>query len=161
MGIFKRLSIPEVSIYTDGSCDNHGYGGWGAIILSKNSIVELCGNSRETTNNKMELTAVVESIDRVQDNVDVVVYTDSQYVVSGIENIFHWRDNNWITKSSTPVKNLDLWKRFLEVIKDKHGVKAIWVKGHNGSVYNERCDTLAKCSRDKLIESDRIKGLRK
>lgn len=161
MGIFKRLSIPEVSIYTDGSCDNHGYGGWGAIILGKNSIVELCGNSRETTNNKMELTAVVESIDRVQDNVDVVVYTDSQYVVSGIENIFHWRDNNWITKSSTPVKNLDLWKRFIEVIKNKHSVKAIWVKGHNNLIYNEHCDTLAKRCRDKLIDMDRRKGIRR
>lgn len=153
MQTFNRLRIPdEVSIYTDGSCNDRGYGGWAAVILCNNSVTEISDGCRETTNNKMELTAVLEALRVTPSDTDIVIYTDSRYVITGIENIFYWRDHNWITRSSTPVKNLELWQQFIEVISNKKSIKTIWVKGHNGSIYNERCDELAKNARDRLIQ---------
>ena len=157
MKIFDRFRIPEVRIYTDGSCDNHGYGGWAAVILTKWETIEISGSASNTTNNKMELTAVLEALARIKNDVDIVVYSDSQYVVSGVDTVFTWRANNWYTKCCGPVKNLDLWKRFVELVSDKHTFKAIWVKGHSNSLYNEQCDKLAKAARDKLIAKEKHK----
>lgn len=150
MQILNRLRLSEVSIYTDGSCDNCGYGGWAAVILCSDNVTEISKGCAQTTNNKMELTAVVEALRVAPNDSDITIYTDSRYVITGVENIFYWRDHNWITKSSTPVKNLELWQQFIEIVAHKRSIKAIWVKGHNGSIYNERCDELAKSARDKL-----------
>lgn len=161
MSMFERLRIPQISIYTDGSCDNYGYGGWAAVIMAPNQVIEICGSAKETTNNKMELTAVLEALSSIPDDADIVVYSDSQYVVAGVDYVFHWRANNWVTKSCGPVKNVELWQKFIDLVSKKKTFKAIWVKGHNGSIHNERCDYLAKGARDKLINEDKRKGVRK
>jgi ribonuclease HI len=133
-----------VHIYTDGACKgNPGPGGWGAFLAWNGSERELFGGERSTTNNRMELTAVIEALTALSRPCRVMLHTDSQYVQKGItEWIRGWKARGWRTAAKEPVKNVDLWKKLDEVVRT-HDIEWIWVKGHAGNVGNERADALA------------------
>jgi ribonuclease HI len=130
-----------ISIYTDGSSrGNPGPGGFGTVIKKENRRKEISGGFRLTTNNRMELLAVITGLEALlKPNLDVTVYSDSKYVVDAIEKKWVF---GWVKKNFKDKKNPDLWKRFL-AIYPKHKVKMVWVKGHAGNIENERCDVLA------------------
>jgi len=134
----------EVELYTDGACKgNPGPGGWGALLRFKGVERELYGGERQTTNNRMELTAVIEGLETLKRPCGVRIVTDSQYVKQGITQwIARWRRNGWRTASKQPVKNRDLWERLDAALKH-HKVKWEWVRGHAGHPENERADQLA------------------
>ena len=140
----------KVNLYTDGACSgNPGVGGYGAILVyvDSNGIKhekEFYQGYKMTTNNQMELLAVIVGLEALKKPCNVTVYSDSKYVVDAFNNkwIDGWIAKGWRTAGKTPVKNVELWKRLLETMK-KHNVDFIWVKGHAGHEYNERCDTLA------------------
>jgi ribonuclease HI len=134
----------EVVIYTDGACKgNPGPGGWGAWLRSGEHEKELFGGERLTTNNRMELTAVIEALSALKAGSRVVLYTDSEYVRNGITSwIRNWRARGWLTADRKPVKNLELWQR-LDALAARHEVTWRWVKGHSGDPGNERADALA------------------
>ena len=133
-----------VLIYTDGACKgNPGVGGWGALLLFGGSEKELFGGEANTTNNRMELMAVIEALRALTRSCDAVVYTDSVYVQKGISEWIHgWKRNGWKTADKKPVKNADLWVRLDELARQHH-VDWRWVKGHSGHPENERADQLA------------------
>jgi ribonuclease HI len=133
-----------VSIYTDGACKgNPGPGGWGALLLWGDHEKELFGGVPATTNNRMELTAVIRALDSLKRGCVVEIYTDSQYVKNGIETwIRGWKKNGWKTSGRKPVKNIDLWRE-LETATARHEVRWHWVKGHNEHPENDRADELA------------------
>jgi len=141
--------MPEIFIYTDGACSgNPGPGGWGALLIAKsgNEILksrELYGGAADTTNNRMELTAAIESLNALERASEVTVVTDSVYVKDGISKWLHgWKRNGWKTASKKPVKNDDLW-RALDVAQARHQVNWEWIKGHDGHAENELADGLA------------------
>jgi ribonuclease HI len=133
-----------VEIYADGACKgNPGRGGWGVILLFNEKRKELCGGEAQTTNNRMELTAVIEGLRALKGPSQVRVYTDSQYVQKGISEWIHaWKRRGWRTADRKPVKNEDLWKALDEAAR-RHSVEWHWVKGHAGHPENERADALA------------------
>jgi ribonuclease HI len=133
-----------IHIYTDGACKgNPGPGGWGAVLECGGTEKELFGGERVTTNNRMELTAVIEALAALKRPSRVLLHTDSQYVQKGItEWINGWKARGWKTAAKEPVKNVDLWKKLDEVVTTHH-IDWIWVKGHAGHVGNERADALA------------------
>jgi ribonuclease HI len=133
-----------IRIYTDGACKgNPGPGGWGAILEFGGQERELFGGEAATTNNRMELTAVIEALAALTRPCRVIVHTDSQYVQKGItEWINGWKARGWRTAAKEPVKNVDLWKKLDEVVRT-HEIDWIWVKGHAGHEGNERADALA------------------
>ena len=133
-----------VQIYTDGACKgNPGRGGWGALLRYSGEERELFGGEASTTNNRMELTAVIEALSALKRPSHVVLHTDSQYVQKGITEWIHgWKARGWRTASKEPVKNVDLWKR-LDEVASVHRIDWIWVKGHSGHDGNERADALA------------------
>ena len=136
----------RVEIYTDGACSgNPGVGGWGAILRYKNIEKELSGGERETTNNRMELMAVIQALKTLKTICNISLYTDSKYVMCGItEWMNNWKKNGWRTANKRKeVKNIDLWRELDNLIQ-KHEIRWIWVKGHNGHAENERCDALAR-----------------
>ena len=139
-------------IYGDGSAlGNPGPGGWGAILKFNEHLRELSGGDKHTTNNKMELTAIIMALKEVNTPSTIEVYSDSQYVCKGInEWLSGWVKKNW-RGSTGPVKNVELWQEYLEVSKG-HTIKCIWVKGHAGHPENERCDSLA------VIEANKQKN---
>ena len=140
----------KVSLYTDGACSgNPGVGGYGAILvhIDANGVKhekEFSQGYKMTTNNQMELLAVIVGLEALKKPCNVTIYSDSKYVVDAFNNkwIDGWIAKGWKTAGKTPVKNVDLWKRLLEA-KKQHNVEFIWVKGHAGHEYNERCDSLA------------------
>jgi ribonuclease HI len=134
----------QVEIYTDGACKgNPGPGGWGALLRYNGQEKELFGGARDTTNNRMELTAVICGLQALTRPCRVVVYTDSQYVKNGISEWIHnWKKRGWKTASKEPVKNADLWQA-LDAERGRHDVEWRWVKGHAGHEFNERADALA------------------
>ena len=134
----------SVVIYTDGACKgNPGPGGWGAWLRSGSHERELFGGEALTTNNRMELTAVIEALRALKWSCDVAVYTDSQYVRQGItEWIYNWKRRGWITSDKKPVKNADLWAALDEQVA-RHTIHWQWIKGHSGDEGNERADALA------------------
>lgn len=142
-----------VYVYTDGACSgNPGPGGWGVLMKFGDKEKELYGSEKETTNNRMELTAAIQALNAIKPKEsglwNVVLCTDSKYVRDGIcEWIGRWKANNWKTSANKPVKNADLWMQLDEAVK-KHDVRFIWVLGHNGHVENERADKLACRGRD-------------
>jgi ribonuclease HI len=140
--ILKRDAA--IHIFTDGACKgNPGPGGWGALLRFNGEERELFGGEASTTNNRMELTAVIEALTALKRSSDVVLHTDSQYVQKGItEWIGGWKARGWRTASKEPVKNVDLWKRLDEIVRD-HQIHWVWVKGHAGHEGNERADALA------------------
>lgn len=134
----------NVIIYADGACKgNPGRGGWGAYLSIDGVAKDLCGGEVVTTNNRMELTAVIEALKVTPTEASVICYVDSQYVKNGIEKwIAGWKRNNWVASTGKPVKNIDLWKLLDEQVK-AHKVEWRWVKGHSGDPGNERADFLA------------------
>lgn len=134
-----------VVVYTDGACKgNPGPGGWGALLIAGDREKELCGGEPATTNNRMELTAVIRALEALKSPCEVDLHTDSQYVKNGIETWIHgWKRNGWKTADKKPVKNADLWKR-LDQAMARHDVKWHWVRGHVGHELNERADQLAR-----------------
>jgi ribonuclease HI len=148
----KQQGAPEaVHIYTDGACKgNPGPGGWGALLRIGSKEREIFGGDSATTNNRMELTAVIEALSALKRRCHVVVHTDSQYVQKGItEWIEGWKARGWRTASKEPVKNVDLWKR-LDELAAQHHVQWRWVKGHAGHDGNERADALANRGVDSI-----------
>ena len=137
--------MEEVIIYTDGACSgNPGPGGWGALLQCRDNERELSGGEAATTNNRMELMAVIEALNALKKPVRAVVHTDSQYVQKGISEWIHgWKRQGWKTASGSPVKNVDLWQA-LDSAARVHQVEWKWVKGHAGHPENERVDRLAR-----------------
>ena len=140
----REVAAGAVEIYTDGACKgNPGPGGWGALLTFDGQEKELCGGELSTTNNRMELTAVIEALAALKRPSRVILHTDSQYVQKGItEWIRGWKAKGWKTAAKAPVKNVDLWKR-LDELAALHHVDWRWVKGHAGHDGNERADALA------------------
>jgi len=134
----------SVVVYTDGACKgNPGPGGWGALLRWKEHEKELFGGERDTTNNRMELTAVIQALSALKSRCRVAVYTDSAYVKNGITTWIHgWKQRGWRTADKKPVKNVELWQR-LEALAAQHDVQWHWVRGHDGDPGNERADALA------------------
>ena len=139
------VSLPRVVIYTDGACKRNpnGPGGWGVVLASGRHRKELHGGLPSTTNNRMELTAVIEALTALKGPSEVELFTDSEYVRKGITEWIHsWKKRGWTTVDKMPVKNSDLW-RVLDDATRRHRVTWRWVKGHNGDPGNERADALA------------------
>lgn len=145
--------MPVVEIFTDGACSgNPGAGGWGAILRCNQAERELSGGHDDTTNNRMELTAVIEALKALKKECEITVYTDSRYVMDGVEQwLPNWKRNNWRTANKkSPVKNVDLWQE-LDALLGSHHIKWVWVKGHNGHPENERVDQLARSEAQKRV----------
>jgi len=142
----------KVIIYTDGACSgNPGPGGWGAILMYKGAKKEISGGCKETTNNIMEITAVVEALKCLKIESDVQVYSDSAYTVNAFNQgwIYNWMKNGWRTSNKEPVKNKELWQELYALTK-KHKVEFIKVKGHADNEFNNRCDEMARDAINKL-----------
>ena len=136
--------MEKVEIYTDGACKgNPGRGGWGAWLLAEGHEKELFGGELNTTNNRMELRAVIEALSILKRPCDVIVHTDSEYVQKGISEWIHgWKARGWKTAARAPVKNVDLWQA-LDAAQAQHRIEWRWIKGHAGHEGNERADALA------------------
>ncbi len=147
------MSEDVVEIYTDGACrGNPGPGGWGVLLRAKGRERELLGSEPATTNNRMELMAVISALQVLRRRCAVRVYTDSQYVQKGIsEWIRDWKRRGWRTAAKQPVKNADLWQR-LDALAQAHDIEWHWVRGHAGHAENERVDALANRAIDQMQE---------
>ena len=148
----------RVEIFTDGACSgNPGVGGWGAILRYKTIEKELSGGEENTTNNRMELTAVITALNALKKTCNISFYTDSKYVMCGItEWLPKWKKNGWKTANkSKGVKNIDLWQR-LDELTQQHEIRWIWVKGHAGHAENERCDALARAEVEKIKQENHL-----
>ena len=138
--------MEEITIYTDGACSgNPGPGGWGSILMFKDLKKEISGGKRDTTNNVMELTAVVEALKLLKRKCKVNIYSDSAYVVNAFNQkwIYGWIKNGWRNSEKEPVKNKELWQELYNFTKE-HEITFIKVKGHSDNEYNNRCDELAR-----------------
>ncbi|MDD3303917.1 MAG: ribonuclease HI [Clostridia bacterium] len=145
--------VKNVKIYTDGACSgNPGPGGYAAILIYKGIEKEISGGELNTTNNKMEITAVVKGLELLKEACDVTVYSDSAYVVNSVEKgwLYSWKKNNWIKADKERVKNIELWEEMLALL-ETHNVRFVKVKGHSDNTYNNRCDELAVQERDKFL----------
>ena len=143
--------MKQVELYTDGACSgNPGPGGWGAILIYKGTEKELSGGEAATTNNRMELTAVIRGLSALKESCIVELYSDSKYVIDGLSKGWAagWQKNGWKKADKKPALNPDLWEELL-FLTDKHQMRYHWVKGHAENPYNNRCDELA------VIESKR------
>ena len=143
--------MKTVIIYTDGACrGNPGPGGWGVLIEYGESNKQLYGGDISTTNNKMELTAAIMALKEIKEPCEIILYTDSKYVLQGIEEwIYNWKKRGWRGANKKPVKNIELWKE-LDELRDEHNIKWNWVKGHSGDPGNETADMLANRGIDEL-----------
>lgn len=143
--------MKEVEIFTDGACSgNPGAGGWGVILRYGKFEKELSGGEASTTNNRMELSAVIAALAALKEPCHVTLTTDSKYVVDSVTKgwVYGWKKKGWIKSDKKPALNVDLWEQLLPLL-DKHKVDFIWVKGHAGHPENERCDRLAVMERDR------------
>ena len=134
-----------VELYTDGACSgNPGKGGWGAILRYNGREKELCGGEMETTNNRMELTAVIRGLEALKEPCHVRLTSDSKYVIDAIDKgwVYSWQRNGWRKADKKPALNVDLWEQLLPLL-EQHQVEYVWVKGHQGHPENERCDKMA------------------
>ena len=140
-----------VEIYTDGACrGNPGPGGWGALLIAGERRKTLHGGERDTTNNRMELTAAIEALNALKGRRSVVLYTDSKYVMHGVTDwLPNWKRRGWKTAAKKPVKNKELWQA-LDEAAGRHDVRWVWVKGHDGDPGNEMADALANRGIDEL-----------
>ena len=144
--------MKHVDIYTDGACrGNPGKGGWGAILVYGGREKELSGGERETTNNRMELSAVIAALSALKEPCDITLTSDSKYVVDAVTKgwVQSWKKNGWRKADKSPALNVDLWEQLLPLLQ-MHQVQFVWVRGHNGHPYNERCDVLATTYADGL-----------
>jgi len=133
-----------IKIWTDGACSgNPGPGGWGVLIKNNNTIEELSGSEANTTNNRMEMIAVINALKSINSNKKIVIFTDSKYVKDGISSwINNWKINNWKNSQKKDVKNKDLWQE-LDILTKKYDIQWEWVKGHSGNIENDIADKLA------------------
>lgn len=141
-----------VTVYTDGACSgNPGPGGWGAVLQYKGVEKEISGGEKETTNNRMELTAVISALECLKEPCVVELYSDSRYVIDALEKGWAegWRKKGWKRSGKEPALNPDLWETLLNLV-EKHEMHYHWVKGHEDNVYNNRCDELAVAEREKV-----------
>lgn len=145
------MSPQTVDIFTDGACrGNPGPGGWGVVLRLGSREKELWGGEAETTNNRMELTAVIRALEALNRSVQARIHTDSQYVLKGMNTWIHaWKKNGWRTSDKKPVKNAELWQA-LDDLARRHRLEWVWVKGHAGHPDNERADALANRGIDEL-----------
>ncbi len=137
--------MKKLDIYTDGACSgNPGKGGWAAVLVYNGREKEISGGEKQTTNNRMELTAVIKALQLLKEPCEVDIITDSKYVCDAVNKgwVYGWKKNNWVKSDKKPALNSDLWKQLLEQL-EIHKVQFNWIKGHNGHQYNERCDKLA------------------
>ena len=144
--------MKEVKLYTDGACSgNPGPGGYGAILIYNNIEKEISGAEANTTNNKMEIMAVLKGLEMLKEPCKVTVYSDSAYVVNAIDKgwIYSWKKNNWKKADKKEVKNIELWEKLLKLM-DIHEVSFVKVKGHSDNEYNNRCDKLAVQARENI-----------
>ena len=135
----------KIIIYTDGACSgNPGKGGWGAILMFKEHEKKISGGLKETTNNQMEIRAVIEALKTIKKPKEIIINTDSKYVMDGITKwINGWKKNGWRTADRKPVKNSELWQELDQEVS-KHNIEWRWVKGHSGDKYNDIADELAR-----------------
>ncbi len=144
--------MKKVTIYTDGACrGNPGNGGWGAVLIYNDKIKELSGGERDTTNNKMELTAAIMALNALKEPCEVDLYSDSKYLTDAVNLgwVYGWKKKGWKKSDGKAALNVDLWEQILSLISI-HKVNFVWVKGHDGNEYNERCDVLATTFADSL-----------
>jgi len=144
----------KVTLYTDGACSgNPGPGGWGAILRYGEHEKEISGGEEQTTNNKMELTAVIEGLRLLNQSCDVTVYSDSKYVCEAFNNgwIYGWMKKGWRKSDNKPVANVELWEELMREMK-RHKVEYVWVKGHAENEFNNRCDKLAVMESRKFMK---------
>ncbi|WP_100259479.1 ribonuclease HI [Qipengyuania seohaensis] len=144
--------MKQIELFTDGSCKgNPGPGGWAALLRMGRHEKELSGSDPETTNNRMEMTAVIRGLSALIEPCQVDIYTDSKYVIDGITKWVHgWKKRGWINASKKPVKNAELWHDLIEATA-RHQIEWHWVKGHSGHLENERVDTLANQAADRAL----------
>lgn len=148
--------MKKVNIYTDGACKgNPGRGGWGCILVYGEHEKELSGGECMTTNNRMELTAVITGLEALREPCEVTLTSDSTYVIHSVTKgwLDGWKKKNWIKNGNTPVPNADLWKRLLAAM-EPHRIEWIWVRGHAGHPYNERCDRLAVAAAEAAVGTE-------
>jgi ribonuclease HI len=140
----ETSSLKHIIIYTDGACSgNPGPGGWGVVLIYKDTIKEISGSDPQTTNNRMELMAAIQGLTALTTRCRVDIYTDSSYVKDGITKWIHnWKKNNWCGSDKKPVKNIDLWEQLDELVP-QHDTSWHWVRGHNGDRFNTQADQLA------------------
>lgn len=147
--------LKKIEMFTDGACSgNPGPGGWGTILRYNGVEKELSGGEAQTTNNRMELTAVISGLCALKEPCEVIITSDSKYVIDSIEKgwAVSWRANGWRKKDKSPALNPDLWERLLRLL-EIHRVSFVWIKGHNGHPENERCDKMAvtEASKHKIL----------
>ena len=133
-------------MYTDGACSgNPGPGGWGVVLLYKEHKKELSGAEDNTTNNRMELLAIIKGFEALKEKCNIKLYSDSSYALNPLIQgwLTQWQMNNWRSLSKSPVKNVDLWEKLIDLMQG-HNIEFIWVKGHAENKYNNRCDQLAR-----------------
>lgn len=137
--------MKQVTLYADGACSrNPGPGGWAAILIYGEKVKKLSGFQQDSTNNIMELTAVIEGMKALKEKCEIDIFTDSKYIVDAVsEWLPNWQRNGWKTSAGKPVKNVELWREIVE-LKGFHKIKWNWIKGHDGNLYNEECDVMAK-----------------
>lgn len=148
------MSLTKIEMFTDGACSgNPGPGGWGTILRCGTTEKELSGGEANTTNNRMELLAVINGLSALKRKCDVTIYTDSQYVVNGITKGWaeSWKKNGWRKKDKKPALNADLWDMLLNLLSE-HEYSFVWLKGHDGHPENERCDALAVAESQKFLK---------
>ena len=149
--------MKKVMIYTDGACSgNPGPGGWGALIIYGDVLKELSGGAPETTNNRIELTAVIAALSVLKEPCEAMLYSDSKYIVDALRLGWakSWQKNKWIKSDKKPALNADLWERLLG-LGEIHKITPVWVRGHSGHQYNERCDRLAVAEAEKYKKSNK------
>jgi ribonuclease HI len=153
------MSLQSVHLFTDGACrGNPGPGGWGALLRFGDTEKELYGAVNATTNNQMELTAVIEGLKALKRPCQVAITTDSRYVLDGLTKwLPNWKRNGWKTAAKKPVKNADLWKA-LESETQRHQIEWHWIKGHSGHPENERADQLANLAIDQLLKHSTLQA---
>ena len=142
--------MKKLDIYTDGACSgNPGAGGYGVVMLYKGARKELSQGYKVTTNNRMEMLAVIKALEALKEPCEVTLYSDSKYVVDSITKgwVYGWKKRGWVKSDKKKALNVDLWERILPLL-EKHKVEFVWVKGHADNVENERCDELATTAAD-------------
>lgn len=154
--------MKKLDIYTDGACSgNPGAGGYGVVMLYKGARKELSQGYKVTTNNRMEMLAVIKALEALKEPCEVTLYSDSKYVVDSITKgwVYGWKKRGWVKSDKKKALNVDLWERILPLL-EKHKVEFVWVKGHADNVENERCDELARIAlaEDNLLEDKNYKG---
>lgn len=153
-----EMTEQRIIIYTDGACSgNPGPGGYGAVILDGGERVEISGGFQRTTNNRMELLAIIESLKHLKKKSSVLLNTDSKYIIDAVTKgwLDKWKANRWMRNKREKAENVDLWKQMVKLL-EKHDVKLNWVKGHAGNIENEVCDRLAvRAARGKKLKMDK------